>query len=263
MPDDTMAAAVTISVSGAIAKLRISNPGKRNAFTWGMYEQLRAACQQVNADPTIRVAVVHGDTADGFAAGTDITQFVDFRSEEEGLAYEDHLAGILRTVAEVSVPTIAMVHGDAIGGGLAVAAMCDIIVAEQGARFGAPVARTLGNCLPIAVVHRLRSRLGIGIATSMLLTARLFKAEDLVGAGFVSQVVARADLETVVDGIAARVASEAPLTLRAFKEMGQRLDEQSAPPAADDLLALCYGSNDFQEGVSAFVQRRPPEWSGQ
>ena len=262
MVHETATSSVTISIEGAIAKVGISNPGKRNAFTWSMYEQLIVACREINGDPSIRVAILHGDAADGFAAGTDIGQFTEFRSAEQGLEYEERIAAVLRTLAEVSVPTIAMVQGDAIGAGLAVAAMCDIIVAEEGARFGAPVARTLGNCLPIAVVHRLRSRLGVGLATSMLLAARLLKAEELAATGFVSQVVSTTELGNVVDRFAERIAGEAPLTLRAFKEMGRRLDEGSALPPAEDLLALCYGSADFQEGVDAFVNRRPPVWSG-
>jgi enoyl-CoA hydratase len=256
------AASVTLAVTDAVARVRISNPGKRNAFTWGMYDQLQAACTAIAADPDVRVAVLHGDPEGGFAAGTDIGQFAEFHTAADGIRYEERVAAVLGTVAAVSVPTIAMVQRDAVGAGLAVAAMCDIVVAEHGSRFGAPIARTLGNCLPIAVVDRLRSRLGVGRAMSMLLTARLIDAEDLTGTGFVTCVVPPEEIEEQVSRMAERLATSAPLTIRALKEMGRRLDASSDLPDAEDLLALCYGSDDFHEGAAAFIDRRRPEWSG-
>jgi enoyl-CoA hydratase len=262
METHDVAAAVTLHISGSVARVRISNPGKRNAFTWEMYDQLQAAFNAISVDPDVRVAVLHGDAEGGFAAGTDIGQFAEFATAEDGIRYEERVAAVLGTVAEVPVPIIAMVQRDAVGAGLAVAAMCDIVVAERGSRFGAPIARTLGNCLPIAVVGRLRSRLGVGLAMSMLLTARLVEAENLTGTGFVSCVVEPDELEDEVDRIAGRIAAAAPLTIRAIKEMGRRLDAASTIPDAEDLLALCYGSDDFHEGVSAFLDRRRPAWSG-
>ena len=255
-------ASVTLDITGAIARVRISNPGKRNAFTWGMYDQLEAACKAITVDKAVRVAVLQGDSEGGFAAGTDIRQFTTFTTAEDGIRYEERVAAVLGALAAVPVPTIAMVQRDAVGAGLAITVMCDIVVAERGSRFGAPIARTLGNCLPIAVVGRLRSRLGVSLAMSMLLTARLLDAEDLSKTGFVSLVVEPHELESEVERIAERVSAAAPLTIRALKEMSRRLDAAQTLPNAEDLLALCYGSNDFHEGVTAFVDRRRPEWSG-
>ncbi|HEY5319970.1 MAG TPA: enoyl-CoA hydratase, partial [Galbitalea sp.] len=237
-------------------------PGKRNAFTWEMYDQLQAACTAIAADQAVRVAILHGDAEGGFAAGTEIGQFAEFLTAADGIRYEERVAAMIGAVAAVPVPTIAMVQRDAVGAGLAVAAMCDIVVAERGSRFGAPIARTLGNCLPIAVVDRLRSRLGVGRAMAMLLTAHLLDAEDLTATGFVTRVVPSEDIEEEVDRMADRLATSAPLTIRALKEMGRRLDTSPVLPDAEDLLALCYGSDDFHEGVAAFIKRQRPEWSG-
>jgi enoyl-CoA hydratase len=262
MATDDSTASVALKITGAIARIRISNPGKRNAFTWDMYDQLESACSTISADPAVRVAVLHGDAEGGFAAGTDIRQFTDFTTAENGIRYEARVAAVLQAVTAVPVPTIAMIQRDAVGAGLAVAAMCDIIVAERGSRFGAPIARTLGNCLPIAVIDRLRSRLGVSFAMSMLLTARLVDAEELTRTGFVSRVVEPAELESEVERMAERISAAAPLTIKALKEMNRRLDQASALPDGEDLLALCYGSEDFHEGVAAFVDHRRPEWSG-
>jgi enoyl-CoA hydratase len=262
MAADEVDGSVTLSIDGPIARVRIANPGKRNAFTWGMYDQLEAVCASITADPALRVAVLHGDAEDGFAAGTDIRQFTDFVTGEDGIRYEERVGRVLAAVAAVPIPTIAMVHRHAVGAGLAVVAMCDIVVAERGTRFGAPIARTLGNCLPIAVVDRLRSRVGAGWAAAMLLGARLVEAEDLTGSGFVTALAEAGGLEVEADRIAQRIAGNAPLTVRALKEMSARLDAARPLPHADDLLDLCYGSDDFHGGVRAFLDQRRPEWSG-
>lgn len=253
---------VTLEIEGTIARLQISNPGKRNAFTWRMYEQLQAACDVVSADPGIRVMMLRGDAEDGFAAGTDIRQFTEFTTGADGIRYEQQVGAVLSAVAAVPVPTIAIVHRHAIGAGLAVAAMCDLVLAERGARFGAPIALTLGNCIPVAVVDRLRARVGPGWAAAMLLSARLVEAEDLAGTGFVTGISAADDLEADAEHLARRVADGAPLTVRALKQMTRRLDETRPLPDAEDLLDLCYASDDFHAGVRAFLDRRRPEWSG-
>ncbi len=260
--DSEERSSVTVAQKGAVAHVKISNPGKRNAFTWKMYDQLQAACEKLNSATDVRVVVFRGDPENGFAAGTDIGQLSEFASGADGVRYEQRVGLVLRSVAAIEVPTVAAVERYAVGAGLAVAASCDIIIAEIGARFGAPIARTIGNCVPIEVVDRLRTRMGVAAATSMLMTARLVPAEDLLSTGFVSQVVAADAMDNEVLRLAARIAAAAPLTLKALKEMGRRLDAARNVPNADDLLELCYGSSDFHEGVQAFNERRNPEWSG-
>lgn len=253
---------VDMVVEGAVARVAFSNPGKRNAFTWRMYDQLMRIAEELHDSGRASAVVFQGNPKDGFAAGTDIRQFVDFDSGADGLEYERRVAGVWEAIAAIPVPTIAAVEGAAVGAGLAVAAMCDIVVAERGARFGAPIARTLGNCLPLAVVARMRSVLGARRTTSMLLTSALVPAEDLVGCGFVAALAELGELQVAVAAILKRVQTSAPLTLRALKDMNRRLDQSGALPDDSDLLELCYGSSDFHEGIRAFLEHRHPDWSG-
>lgn len=251
---------ITLRVAERVARVSLSNPGKRNAFTWRMYDQLEVIATELRSREDVSVVVFRGTPEDGFAAGTDIRQFADFDSGAQGLAYERRVAGVLGAVAAIPVPTIAAVERSAVGAGLALAATCDLVVAERGSRFGAPIARTLGNCLPTALVRRLRDRVGSALADSMLLTARLVEAEDLTANGFLSLCEA-GGLTDAVDTVVARVVSAAPLTLWALKETGRRLDAAPVPDDTD-LLELCYGSEDFRNGVQAFLQQRRPGWRG-
>jgi len=253
---------VDMVIEGSVARVTFSNPGKRNAFTWRMYDQLLHIAENLGDGGLVSAVVFQGHAGDGFAAGTDIRQFVDFDSGAAGVDYERRVARVWEAIAAIPVPTIAAVDGAAVGAGLAVAAMCDIVVAERGARFGAPIARTLGNCLPVAVVARLRSVLGARRTTSMLLASALVPAEDLVGCGFVAALAEPGEVQVAVDALLKRVQTSAPLTLRALKEMNRRLDRSSPLPDDYDLLELCYGSSDFHEGIRAFLEHRHPDWSG-
>ena len=261
MSTDVAVAGLTLEVTDGVARVGIRNPGKRNAFTWGMYDRLESVAHELSARDDLRAVVFRGTPEDGFAAGTDITGFREFESGADGIRYERRVGAVLAAVTEIPVPTIAAVELTAVGAGLALAATCDIVIAERGARFGAPIARTLGNCLPATVVRRLRSRVGAGRADAMLLTARLIVAEDLEPSGFV-EVCEPGGLEEAVAVAVGRISGAAPLTLRALKALGTRIDAGMPVPDDEDLLELCYGSADFQEGVSAFLEQRRPEWSG-
>ena len=252
---------VTLAVQDGVARVALSNPGKRNAFTWRMYDELREIVTALQSRDDVAVVVFRGTPDDGFAAGTDIRQFSDFGGGEHGVAYERRVAEVLSAVAAIPVPTIAAVELSAVGAGLALAVTCDLVIAERGSRFGAPIARTLGNCLPAAVVRRLRDRVGPARADTMLLTARLVEAEELASSGFLTLCDA-GDLTDAVEAVVRRIAAAAPLTLRSLKEIGRRLDAGVATPDDTDLLELCYGSDDFRGGVRAFLDRRRPEWKG-
>jgi enoyl-CoA hydratase/carnithine racemase len=214
----------------------------------------------VAADPAVRILVIRGAGGEAFAAGTDIAQFTEFRSGQDGVDYERRVGRVLERLLAVPVPVLSVVQGPAVGAGLAVAACSDIVVATPDAVFGVPIARTLGNCLPPAVVARLQQRLGASRTMAMLLTASLLSAEDAAVSGFVSAVIPEADLETEVAALTRRVTRGAPLTLAALKELDRRL--ASDVVEADDLLERCYGSEDFREGVDAFLGHRRPSWKG-
>lgn len=257
----TEADSVTLRFADGVAWVSLSNPGKRNAFTWRMYDQLKAIAAELSERDDVAVVVFRGTPDDGFAAGTDIRQFTAFTTGADGVAYERRVAEVLDAVAAIPVPTIAAVELTAVGAGLALAVTCDLVIAERGSRFGAPIARTLGNCLPAAVVRRLRDRVGAARADTMLLTARLIEAEELAASGFLTLCDA-GGLSDAVDGMVRRIVSGAPLTLRSLKELGRRLDAAGPLPDDTDLLEACYGSDDFRGGVQAFLDRRRPEWKG-
>jgi enoyl-CoA hydratase/carnithine racemase len=237
----------------------LSHPRRRNALTWQMYDRLLAVCDEVAADEAIRVVVLRG-AGEAFAAGTDIRQFVEFRDGVDGVAYERRVALVLSRLLGLRVPLVGVVTGPAVGAGLALAAACDILVASPEASFGVPIARTLGNCIPAAVVARLQRRLGVGRTMAMLLTARPLSASDAAAAGFVSAVLPAAELEDGVRDVVGRISAGAPLTLAALKEIDRRLAGADVPD--EDLLERCYGSADFREGVSAFLEHRRPRWEG-
>jgi enoyl-CoA hydratase/carnithine racemase len=261
-PSGNAADRVTVRLDHGIAQISLANPGRRNAFTWKMYDQLAAIAESLAGRQDLTAVVVRGDPADGFAAGTDIRQFTGFSSGADGVRYERRIGAVMDKLLAIPVPTIALVEGAAVGAGLVVALCCDVVIAERGARFGAPIARTLGNCLPAAVVARLRSRVGINLAAGMLLTATLIPAETLAASGFVFQLVDPGGLAPAADALLGRIGGSAPLTLRALKTIMQQLDAAAPVPGDDDLLAHCYASADFREGVAAFLESRPPAWTG-
>ena len=169
---------VRYSRDGAIATVIFDRPAARNAMTWRMYEQLGEACARIRSDDGLRVAVFRGAGGKSFIAGTDIAQFQAFESGEDGIAYEAKMEDYIGDVETLPVPTLAVIEGFAIGGGLAIAAACDLRIATPNSRFGVPIARTLGNCLSIANYARLVAGLGASRAKRILLLA-----ENLSAAG--------------------------------------------------------------------------------
>ncbi|TFV70578.1 enoyl-CoA hydratase [Blastococcus sp. CT_GayMR20] len=254
---------VRVERSGQVWTLVLSNPSKRNAITWDMYDLLADACRGIAADPDVRVVVVRGD-AEGhaFAAGTDIGHFTEFTDGGDGVAYEHRVGAVLAELLDVRVPVVALIDGPAVGAGLAIAIGADVVVATPRSTFGAPIARTLGNCLPPWVVARLQSRLGASRSMAMLLTARLIDAQEAHVAGLVHDVVPEAEIGARVGELAERICRSAPLTLAGLKEIDRRLQKAVQSVEADDILRRCYGSSDFRAGVEAFLAGSRPQWTG-
>jgi enoyl-CoA hydratase/carnithine racemase len=247
---------------GSALWIRVDRPAARNAMTFAMYDHIAALCRSANADPSVKAVVLTG-SGDAFVAGTDIAQFVDFKQASQALEYERRMDAWLGAIEDVRVPTIAALRGPVVGGGLAIAAACDLRIAAPSARFGVPVARTLGNCFSAANLVRLAALVGLGRVKELVLTARLIDTQEARAIGLVTEVVASEDaLDARVAELVEQLASFAPLTLHATKEMVRRIRARMMPEEASDLVALCYTSADFREGVTAFIERRKPVWSG-
>ena len=253
---------IVVERNGPIVTLTFNRPEARNAMTWDMYQGLYDTCEEVDADDSVRVLVLKGAGGKAFVAGTDIGQFTEFKSGEDGLRYERD--GDRRTgrIARVKKPVIAQIQGFAVGGGFGIVAGADIRVATPDARFGAPIARTLGNCLSMQAYARYLDLFGPSRLKELIFTARLLTADEALAAGFVHEIVAAEAIEARVRALAETVASHAPITLWVTKEAVRRIQEARAVPDGDDLVAKTYGSADFHEGVRAFVEKRPARWTG-
>ena len=251
------------SVDGPIAFLTFNRPEARNALTWAMYDALTAACDQVDGDASIRVFVVRA-AGEAFAAGTDIRQFTEFASGADGIAYERRLDAVIDRLEAVTVATIAQVQGVAAGGGCAIALACDLRVCTPGAKFGVPIARTLGNCLSPANYARIVDLVGPARTKDLLFTGRLLDANEADSLGLVTRMADPHEIDGAVRALAETIAANAPLTIHATKEMIRRLALRRRVDAddADDLIAACYASHDFHEGVAAFIAKRKPVFTG-
>jgi enoyl-CoA hydratase/carnithine racemase len=255
---------IVFESSGPVALVTFNRPDARNALTWEMYDGLVDACERVDRSDGVRVLVVRGAGGKAFAAGTDISQFTAFSTRDDAIAYERRLDAVIDRLERVKAATIAQVQGVATGGGFAIALACDLRVCSPDARFGMPIARTLGNCLSAANYARLADAIGPGRVKDLLFTGRLLDAAEAASFGLVTRLVEPDGIEAAVRELADTIAANAPLTIRATKEALRRIQasRRLAPEAADDLVASCYLSADFKEGVAAFLAKRRPQFNG-
>lgn len=252
------------AVEDRVGFLTFNRPDARNAMTWEMYDALVEACEHVDANPTLRAFVLRGAGGKAFVSGTDISQFTGFSSRDDAIAYERHLDRVIARLEQVTVPTIAQVQGVATGSGCAIALACDLRVCTPDARFGVPIAKTLGNCLSAANYTRLIDLVGPALVKDLLFTGRLVEASEAASLGLVTRMAAPTAIDEVVRELAAAIAKNAPLTLRATKEAIRRIQASRGAESVpiDDLVAQCYTSDDFKEGVAAFLAKRPPVFKG-
>ena len=252
---------VHCTVTDGIASVVFDRPAARNAMTWTMYDGLARACREIAENPQVRVATFRGTGGEAFVAGTDIAQFTEFTAED-GLRYEVHISASIERIETLTKPTIAAVEGWCTGGGLIIASACDFRIATPGAKFGVPIARTLGNCISVANVARLIAAFGQARAKRILMLAEMVTAEEAATLGFVHTVAAPEELDRTLAAMCARLKGHAPLTMYASKEAMRRLLTHHLPDD-EDLVRICYGSTDFKEGISAFLGKRKPNWTGQ
>jgi enoyl-CoA hydratase len=247
-----------------IARVTFNRPHARNAFTFAMYERLAQICEQANADRTVKVLVLQGAGDKAFASGTDINQFRAFNTPQDALAYEARIDRVQTALEQCRAPTIAAINGACTGGGAGIAACCDLRIGTKTTRIGFPIARTLGNCLSMASISRLTALIGPARVKDLIFTARLVGAEEAARIGLLNEVVEDlAALRVRADELAATVAGNAPLTLSATKQALARLMRRLTREEGEDLILMCYMSRDFREGMDAFLNKRPPHWTGE
>jgi len=246
-------------IDGSIGTLTFNRPHARNALTWEMYDALTTACEQVDASPSLRVLVIRG-AGEAFASGTDISQFREFTTGADGVAYERRLDAVIDRLERVTRPTVAVVDGPAAGGGCAIALACDLRLCTTRAKFGVPVARTLGNCLSIANTARLVDLIGPARARDLLFTGRLIDAHEAMTLGLVTRMIGVEGIDAEVRLLALELSQRAPSTIAASKALLHTIRAHRCPPPADDIIAKCYASNEFKEGVTAFLEGRKPRW---
>ena len=250
-------------INDGIGRVTFNRPQARNAFTFQMYERLEEICTQAENDSSVKVLLLRGAGEKAFAAGTDISQFQDFSTAEHALEYESRIERVLTALENCRVPSIAAIAGVCAGGGFSIAGCCDLRIGAANARFGVPIGRTLGNCLSISNYVRLAALLGPARVKDIIFTARLIEAEEACKIGLLGEVLPNYEtLQSRATELARTVASQAPLTLQVTKEALRRIKEKMSPEDDRELILKCYMSNDFREGMDAFLNKRPPKWTG-
>jgi enoyl-CoA hydratase len=254
---------ILYEIQDGIGRITFNRPQARNAFTFRMYEQLGEICQQAENDSSVKVLLLTGAGEKAFAAGTDISEFKAFSTAEDALNYELRIERVVSALENSRLPTVAAIAGVCTGGGFTIAGCCDLRIGAANARFGVPIGRTLGNCLSMSNYARLVALLGPARVKDIIFTSRLIDAEEACKIGLVGEVLPDYDsLQRRANELARTVASQAPLTLRATKEALRRITEKMSPEENRDLILMCYMSRDFREGMDAFLNKRPPKWTG-
>jgi enoyl-CoA hydratase len=250
---------------GPVQWLTFNRPEVRNAMTWNMYERLAEVCGATNRDPSIKALVLTGAGGQAFVSGTDIAQFRSMKTAQDFLDYETSGTAVLAALEAVRVPTVAAIAGFCTGAGAAIANCCDLRIASPSARYGFPIARTLGNALSLTNYARAASLLGVARLKDLIFRARLLSAEEMLSWGLVSEVTPAEDsLMSRAQELAEQLSQMAPLTLWATKESLRRIRDEMVPSdSKSDILLSVYMSSDFREGVTSFLEKRPPQWTGE
>jgi enoyl-CoA hydratase len=259
-----MAGRVRYERDGALAWIVFDHPERRNAISAAMWAEIPDVAARAEADPGVRCVVLRGAGEEAFVSGADISEFQANRSGVGAEAYDRANARAFAALASIRCPVLAMIHGYCVGGGAALSLTADLRYGADDAVFAIPAAR-LGLGYTPAGIEALVNVVGLPAAKEIFFTARRFRADEALRIGLLNQVVAKAELEAHVRKVAEGIAENAPLTLRAAKlAFGELVkpESQRAPAAVFEAIAACYESEDYREGVRAFLEKRRPRFGG-
>ncbi len=258
-----MSGRVQLQRQGALALVTLSHPGKFNAMSCAMWRELRVVFLALQAEPALRCIVLRGEGGH-FCAGGDISEYPDFRFNEAGLRdfHEREVWGGLQAVLDCDVPVVAQIEGNCMGAGVEIASCCDIRIATETARFGAPIGRLGFPMAPREAALVLRE-VGATTAREMLLEGAVLTAQQMQARGFVQRVLPTAQLSEEIEATTQRIQALAPQAAR-WNKQALRTLQSGAPPALQALLDGAYAyadSAEHREGIAAFLAKRPAEFS--
>jgi enoyl-CoA hydratase/carnithine racemase len=260
-----MSGKILTAVESSVATLVFHNPGRHNSLSLQMWHDAAEALDEFAVDEDVRVIVLTGSGEKSFASGADISEFETVRANAEGAAiYDIALERFWDALSDNPKPTVAMIRGFCIGGGLNIAACCDLRVCGESSRFAVPAAK-LGLGYGVSTLRRLVAIAGPQFALEMLLTARHFTSSEARDIGLVNHVVPDAEVEDYVHTMVEGIARNAPLTIRAAKRVIHELLQDASHQdlaGADALVRSCFDSEDYKEGRLAFLEKRKPEFKG-
>jgi enoyl-CoA hydratase len=257
---------ILVERDGRIATVILNRPRQRNAITMAMWGQLIEIARRLDADPEVRVVILRGSGHNAFSAGADITEFESYRSNSaQARKYADSFDGALDAVAAIGQPTISLIQGFCVGGGLELATATDLRIASDDSRFGVPIAQ-LGILVGYKEMRRLVALVGPGAAMDLLLTARLISAGDALRLGLISELTPADDVERLTYSLARHTCGLAPLSSRWHKQILRTVLTNpglaNLSPEERALPTACFDTEDFQEGRRAFLEKRPPHFRG-
>ncbi|HKU87181.1 MAG TPA: enoyl-CoA hydratase-related protein [Casimicrobiaceae bacterium] len=254
---------ILVARDGHVATVTLNRPHKLNALTKAMWQGLGAAINDLIADATLRCIVLRGAGERAFSPGNDIGEFARERANrEQARAYGAVMHATAHVLAECPVPLVAQIHGICVGGGLEIAALCDLRICGESSRFGAPI-KNLGLVMAYAEMAPLVRLVGESVALEILLEGRIFDAAEAHAKGLVTRLVADDQVAAEAAATAARIAEGAPLSARWHKKFARRLDDPAPISQAEaDECYACFDTEDFREGYAAFLAKRTPRFNG-
>jgi len=256
---------IDVTRDGVLATVALNNPGKLNALTIAMWRELARVMRDLSADDALRCMVLRGAGDEAFAAGADLEEFVTERATlaQAKTYHHEYVGNVLKAVAECRHPTVALIKGACVGGGLEIACSCDLRISGASGRFGVPINR-LGFAIAYDELAGLLALAGRAVAAEILLEGRVWGAEEAFAKGLLTRVVADAEVERDAYATARRIADGAPLVARWHKQFIRRLAVGAPPLSAAEIDANFdyLKTDDYRNGIDAFLNKKKPQFKG-